>query len=57
MQHLWRAVGHDLCLLHEGHLSESFVRKVQPLQRLLPLRAAADAGIIFPLDSVLEYGV
>jgi glycerophosphoryl diester phosphodiesterase len=46
MQHLRRALDRDLRLLHQGRLREPLLRKMRPLQRLLPVRFPAPAGLM-----------
>jgi glycerophosphoryl diester phosphodiesterase len=46
MQHLRRAFHRDLRPLHQGRLRESPLRKMFPVQRLLPVRTAADSKLV-----------
>jgi glycerophosphoryl diester phosphodiesterase len=46
MQHLRRALDCHLRLLHQGRLPESLLRKMRPLQRLLPVRFPPPTGLM-----------
>ena len=45
MQHLRRAFDRDLRPLHQGRLPEPLLRKMRTVQRLLPVRIPAAAGL------------
>ena len=45
MQHLRRAFDRDLRPLHQGRLPQSLLREMRAMQRLLPVRIPAAAGL------------